>query len=68
VFERAAAAGVGVTVATRPKFQKSGLTRAVLRGGEFAGVRAFGDLAARVLTALTTPARQLVYGYHADLD
>jgi hypothetical protein len=68
VFERAEAAGVGVTVATQPKFQSSGLTRAVLRGGEFVGVRAFGDLAAQVLTALARPGRQLVYGYHADLD
>jgi hypothetical protein len=68
VFERAEAAGVGVTVATQPRFQNSGLTRAVLRGGEFVGVRAFGDLAAQVLTALGRPGRQLVYGYHADLD
>ncbi len=68
VFERAEAAGVGVTVLTRPAFRDSGLTRAVLRGGAFTGVHAFGDLAAGILTALAEPGRRLVYGYHADLD
>ncbi len=68
VFERAEAAGIGVSVLTRPAFRDSGLTRAVLRGGRFVGVHAFGDLAAGVVTALAEPGRQLVYGYHADLD
>jgi hypothetical protein len=68
VFEQAEAAGVGVTVVSQARFHGSGLTRAALRGGTFAGVRAFGDLAARIVTALAEPGRQLVYGYHADLD
>jgi hypothetical protein len=68
IFEQAAAAGVGATVVTESKFRGSGLTRAIQRGAEFVGVRAFGDLAARVVTALAQPGRQLVYGYHADLD
>lgn len=68
VFERAVAAGVDVTVVTQRAFRKSGLTRAVLRGGRFRGVHAFGDLAAEICTALARPGRQLVYGYHADLD
>ncbi len=68
VFQRAAADGVGVTVVSKPEFGGSGLTRAVLRGGEFTGAFAFGDLAARVVTALSEPGRRLVYGYHADLD
>lgn len=68
VFEQAAAAGIGVTAVSQPVFEKSGLTRAVLRGGAFVGVHALGDLAAGVLTALGAPGRQLVYGYHADLD
>ncbi len=68
VFERAAAAGVGVTVVSQRQFRKSGLTRAVLRGGRFVGMHAFGDLAAHLLTAMAAPGRQLVYGYHADLD
>lgn len=68
IFERAEAAGVGVTVVSDAKFHRSGLTRAVQRGGEYAGVLAYGDLAARMLTALAEPGRRLVYGYHADLD
>jgi hypothetical protein len=68
VFERAAAAGTGVTVVSQARFENSGLTRAVLRGGDYVGAHAFGDLAAGVLTALAGPGRQLVYGYHADLD
>lgn len=68
VFEQAVAAGYEVTVVSAPKFEGSGLTRAVLRGGAYQGAMAFGDLAAGVLTALTSPGRRLVYGYHADLD
>jgi hypothetical protein len=68
VFERAAEAGVGVTVLSAPKFQSSGLTRAALRGGDYVGAFAFGDLAAGMLAALAEPGRRLVYGYHADLD
>lgn len=68
VFQRAEAAGIGVTVVSQPKFAGSGLTRAVLRGGTFTGAFALGDLAAAIVTALAEPGRQLVYGYHADLD
>lgn len=68
VFEQAESAGVGVTVVSQSKFQGSGLTRAVLRGGDYLGTMAFGDLAAGMLAALERPGRQLVYGYHADLD
>ncbi|MCT2584361.1 alkaline phosphatase family protein [Actinophytocola gossypii] len=68
VFERAGAAGVAVTVVSRRVFRDTPLTRAVLRGGEYRGNRALGDLAAEMITALTAPGRRLVYGYHADLD
>ena len=68
VLERAAASCVGVTVVSARQFRNSGLTRAALRGGEFRGVSALGDLAAEVVTALRRPGLQLVYGYHADLD
>jgi hypothetical protein len=67
-FERAAAARVAVTVVSARRFKNSGLTRAALRGGEFRGVTALGDLAAEMVTALRGPGRRLVYGYHADLD
>lgn len=67
-LERAAAAGIGVTVVSQRAFRGSGLTRAALRGGRFRGVYALGDLAAEVLAALASPGRQLCYGYHAELD
>ena len=67
-FERAATACVAVTVVSARRFRNSGLTRAALRGGEFRGVTALGDLAAEMITALRGPGHRLVYGYHADLD
>jgi hypothetical protein len=67
-FQRAAAAGVGVTVVSKAEFGGSGLTRAALRGGEFRGTYALGDLAAEMVTALAAPGPRLCYGYHADLD
>lgn len=67
-FERAEAAGIGVTVVSQRVFRGSGLTRAALRGGRFRGTHALGDLAAEVLAALDGPERRLCYGYHADLD
>jgi Type I phosphodiesterase / nucleotide pyrophosphatase len=68
VFERAAAAGIAVRVVSQQAFAGSGLTRAALRGGEFRGTRALGDLAAEIIEAVTGPGRRLCYGYHADLD
>jgi hypothetical protein len=67
-FERAAAAGIDVTVVSQREFRGSGLTRAALRGGRFRGTHALGDLAAEVITAVTGPGRRLCYGYHSDLD
>jgi len=68
VFERAAAVGIAVRVVSQQIFKGSGLTRAALRGGEFRGTRALGDLAAEIIDAVTGPGRRLCYGYHADLD
>jgi len=44
-------------------FNGSGLTRAALRGGEYRGVHALGDLAAELITALRSPGPGFVYGY-----
>ncbi|MGB2922990.1 MAG: alkaline phosphatase family protein [Mycobacterium sp.] len=66
VFERAAAAGVAVSVISGAQFTGSGLTRAVLRGGRYLGVHALGDLAATAATAIADGG--FCYGYHADLD
>jgi predicted AlkP superfamily pyrophosphatase or phosphodiesterase len=65
-FERAAAAGIAVSVITGAEFTGSGLTRAVLRGGRYVGVHALGDLAACVRSALADGG--FCYGYHSELD
>lgn len=67
-LERAAAAGVRVTLAVPRQHQGTGLNRAVLRGGEFCGVHALGDLTSTVLAALAGDERALCYAYHGDLD
>ena len=65
-FERAAAAGISVSVVSGAEFTDSGLTRAVLRGGRYVGVLGLGDLAARIREAVADGG--FCYGYHADLD
>lgn len=68
VLERAAAAGVAVRSVSPLEFRTSGLTRSGLRGGEYRGVAALGDLAVEILAGVAGPGPRLVYGYHADLD
>lgn len=65
-FERAASAGVAVSVVSGAEFTNSGLTRAVLRGGRYVGVHALGDLAARVGDVIADGG--FCYGYHSQLD
>ncbi|ULE32329.1 alkaline phosphatase family protein [Mycobacterium sp. IDR2000157661] len=65
-FERAAAAGVAVSVISGAEFTGSGLTRAVLRGGRYVGVHALGDLATRIRDTLRD--NGFCYGYHSELD
>jgi hypothetical protein len=67
-FERAEAAGVTVTVATAAAFGGSGLTRAALRGGHFAGTVSSGDLISTVAAASRIGNRSLVYGYVSEMD
>jgi predicted AlkP superfamily pyrophosphatase or phosphodiesterase len=66
-FEQAEAAGVAVSVAAPPLQRRSGLTRAVLRGGEFRNAYALGDLVSHVRDALR-PQRAFCYAYQGDLD
>lgn len=68
VLECAAAAGVAVRSVSPLEFRTSGLTRSGLRGGEYRGVAALGDLAVEILAGVEGPGPRLVYGYHADLD
>ena len=65
-FERAASAGVAVSVVSGAEFTGSGLTRAVLRGGRYVGVQALGDLAAGVRAAVVDGG--FCYGYHGEVD
>ncbi|MFI6269050.1 alkaline phosphatase family protein [Micromonospora zamorensis] len=68
-LERARAAGVTVTVVSRPEFGGSGLTLAANRGGDFRGAAGGEAVAAAMLAALAAgPGPTLVSGYHADLD
>ncbi len=66
LLQRAVTAGLKVRVVSSAAHRHSGLTRAALRGAEYCGVHALGDLAAEVLTAVQ--GRALCYGYCADLD
>jgi hypothetical protein len=59
VFERAAAAGVRTRVVAAPGLRKSALTRAVLRGAEYAGASTLADVA----WVATRPDAQLIYAY-----
>lgn len=65
-FERAASAGVAVSVISGAEFTGSGLTRAVLRGGRYVGVQSLGDLAASVRAAVADGG--FCYAYHGEVD
>jgi predicted AlkP superfamily pyrophosphatase or phosphodiesterase len=67
-LQRAAAAGVRVTMAVPHAHRDTGLNRAALRGAHFQGVHALGDLASSALAAISGSERSLCYAYHGDLD
>ena len=68
-LEIASAAGVAVTVVTRPEFAGSGLTEAANRGGDFRGARDTEAVAAEILGALVAgDGPTLVSAYTPDVD
>lgn len=67
VFERAAWAGVSVTVVAERKFRTSGLTIAGLRSPGFQAADTLGERVAGVAAA-AEPLQSLVYVYDGDLD
>jgi hypothetical protein len=68
-LELAQAAGVTVTVVSRPEYAGSGLTVAANSGGDYRGASGVDALATEMLAALTAgPGPTLVSGYHPDLD
>ena len=68
LFELAARSGVSVSRVGPGAHEGTGLTRALMRGGLFAGTGSVDDLVAFTLDALVRPAPSLVYAYHPDLD
>ncbi|GAA1792409.1 alkaline phosphatase family protein [Planosporangium flavigriseum] len=66
-FDRAAAAGIPVTVVSRAEFAGSGLTVAAYRGADYRGAAGVDALATEMLAVLNSEGG-LVYGYHPDLD
>ena len=64
VFERVVAAGVPVTSIGASAYAESGLTRAVLRGGEYAGSDTVDD----IVNAIAGHCSGLTYAYLPDLD
>lgn len=66
-FAKAAAAGVRVSVASRPEYAGTGLTRAVYDGAGYQRAADIGELAAQMLAGLAD-APSLSYGYHPALD
>jgi hypothetical protein len=68
VWERAADAGVSVTIASSRDFEGTGLTRAVFRGGTFRGVTTGGDMISLAADAADRGHRSLVYTYASELD
>jgi hypothetical protein len=67
VMERAAAAGLEVTLVGPAAHERSGLTRAILRGGRYVGADNLEDLVLAVASALAER-RTSVYAYHPFLD
>jgi hypothetical protein len=64
VFERVATAGLPVVSIGASAYGTSGLTRAVLRGGDYIGIDDPGDMVA----VLSRHRRGLAYAYLPDLD
>ncbi|MEH1011549.1 nucleotide pyrophosphatase/phosphodiesterase family protein [Micromonospora sp. CPCC 206060] len=68
-LERARAAGVAVTVVSRPEYAGSGLTVAANSGGDYRGAAGTDALATEMLAALAAGGGPtLVSAYHPDLD
>jgi Type I phosphodiesterase / nucleotide pyrophosphatase len=67
VMERAAAAGLEVTLVGPAAHERSGLTRAILRGGRYLGADTLEDLVLAISSALRE-GRTSVYAYHPFLD
>jgi hypothetical protein len=68
MWQKAADAGVAVTIVSSREFEGTGLTRAVFRGGGYAGTTTGGDAVALAAQAADRGHRSLVYAYASELD
>lgn len=68
LMQRAADAGIHVVRIGPPDLDRTPLSRAVVRGGDYRGDHSLGDLAALVAQALAEPGARLVSAYHPGLD
>jgi hypothetical protein len=67
IFQRAADAGVAVTVVSRRAFESSGLTRAGQRGAAYVGADLAGERISAAARAAQVPG-SLTYVYDSELD
>jgi hypothetical protein len=68
VWQHAADAGVAVSIVSSTSYDGSGLTRAVFRGGGYAGTTMSGDAVAIAADLADRGHRSLVYAYASELD
>lgn len=68
VYERAAAAGVGVHYVAAGAYRGSGLSLATVRGADYAPADSLGQLVAQTEAKLRESERAYVTVYHSDLD
>lgn len=68
VYERAAAAGISSRRIAGARLEKTGLSRAAMRGNGYRPADSLGGLAAQAAVALRESDRGLVTVYHPDLD
>lgn len=68
MWEQAAAAGISVAIVSSAQYEGSGLTRAVFRGGGYAGTTMSGDAVAMAADFADRGHRSLVYAYASELD
>jgi hypothetical protein len=67
-FEHATTLGIDVTRIGPHAYRNSGLTQAVLRGGQHKAAENLEELQAIITEQLRIPGRQLVYAYYPKLD
>lgn len=67
-WQRAADAGVSVSIVSGRQFEGTGLTRAVFRGGTYTGTTTGGDAVSLAADLADRGHRSLVYAYISELD